>query len=210
MTPKQQKKNKNILSLTAEERETIICCSDADPDKIFIYTSQQPMMRKLFKNPLFKVKDKQYNPNYRCFPHPISLTGILPKKAVMIRKKIRKLTIKERKKVSEQLEHARKSRKSWQYAEISIIFLPARVISWMQSKNMNFMSIYRVIKLISCMAIFSNLQMQQMTKTKDLIITHMIEKPSSNFIKNTFISTFPHMGIWETNEISYLDLNVSQ
>ena len=73
-------------SLTAEERETIISWADDDNDEIFIYSSQQPMIRRLLKNPLFRCEDKRYNNTYNCYPDPISVEGYLPKRALTLRK----------------------------------------------------------------------------------------------------------------------------
>ena len=111
MAGKREKKTDRRLSLTAEERETIICYSDADDDKVFIYSSQQPMIRKLMKNPLFEVLDKKYNSNYGCSPEPVSIEGFLPKKTLTIRTKIRKLTSKQRKKAMVTLKYAREAQK---------------------------------------------------------------------------------------------------
>jgi len=80
----------NLQSLTPEERETIISWADDDRGKIFIYSSQQPMIRRLLKNPLFELKDKRFNKSYHCFPDPISIEGYLPKRALTIRKVLRK------------------------------------------------------------------------------------------------------------------------
>ena len=77
---------KQKISLTAEERETIISWADDDKDQIFIYSSQQPMIRRLLKNPLFKLTRDRYNKEYRMYPDPISIEGYLPKRALTIRK----------------------------------------------------------------------------------------------------------------------------
>lgn len=103
--------DKNKLSLSMAERETIISWNDSDKDKIFIYTSQAPTIRRLLKNPLFECCDKRYNKNYSCFPDPISVEGYLPRKALTLRTKIRKLTREQREKASERLKHARESRR---------------------------------------------------------------------------------------------------
>lgn len=84
------KKSKNLQSLLAEERETIISWADDDKDKIFIYSSQQPMIRRLKKNPLFELIKERNNPNYRL--NPISIEGYLPKRALTIRKVLAKAT----------------------------------------------------------------------------------------------------------------------
>jgi len=97
--------------LTSMERETIISWAD-DDDKIFIYSSQQPMIRKLGKNKLFDLKEEQFNKNYAIFPKPISVEGYLPKKALTIRTKIvkRKLTEVQKKEVVERLKKGREIR----------------------------------------------------------------------------------------------------
>ena len=77
-------------SLTAEERETLISWADDDKDKIFIYSSQQPMIRRLQKNPLFEQIRERFNKAYRVYPDPISIEGYLPKRALTIRKVLRK------------------------------------------------------------------------------------------------------------------------
>lgn len=111
MTGKRAKRSDRGLSLTSEERETIISHNGSDGGKINIYTSEQPMIRKLLNNPLFKVIDKRYNKSYTCHPKPVSVEGILPIKSLTIRKKIKKLTHKQRKKATATLKHAREARK---------------------------------------------------------------------------------------------------
>jgi len=98
-------------SLTSEERETVISLTDDDRDGIFIYSSQQPMIRRLLRNPLFKCQRKTYNKSYRCYPDPISIQGMLPRKALTIRTKIRKLSPEQRKQAVERLKNARERRK---------------------------------------------------------------------------------------------------
>ena len=93
--------------LTAEERETIISWDDEDRDNICIYTSQQPVVRRLLKNPLFECQRKAYNKAYKIYPDPISVKGMLPKKALTIRTKIRVLTHEEKVKAAEHLKIAR-------------------------------------------------------------------------------------------------------
>jgi len=95
-------------SPTVEERETIIGWSDDDNDEVFVYSSQQPMIRKLLKNPLFKVVDKRFNKTYRCYPDPVSINGILPKRAITIRTKFRKYTPEQRKILAKQLKNSHK------------------------------------------------------------------------------------------------------
>jgi len=99
-------------SLTAEERETVISLTDDERDEIFIYSSQQPMIRRLLKNPLFKCKQKRFNKAYKIYPNPISVEGMLPRKALTIRTKIRKLSLEQRKQAVERLEIARERLKS--------------------------------------------------------------------------------------------------
>ncbi len=97
--------------LTAPERETIISWAD-DDDKIFIYSSQQPMIRKLSKNKLFELKEEQFNKNYAVFPKPISIEGYIPKNALTIRTKIvrRKFTEAQKKEIVERLKKGREGK----------------------------------------------------------------------------------------------------
>jgi len=111
MAGKRAKRTDGGLSLTSEERETIISYNDSDGGKIFIYTSQQPLIRRLLSNPLFEVLHKSYNRLYACFPGPISVEGYLPKKALTIRRKFRNLTPKQKKKAEETLRFARETQK---------------------------------------------------------------------------------------------------
>ena len=98
-------------SLTPEERETIISWTDEDKNKIFIYSSQQPIIRRLLKNPLFVCQRKTRNKAYRNYPEPISVEGLLPRKCLTIRTKIRKLTPDQRKEAVERLKKARERQK---------------------------------------------------------------------------------------------------
>jgi len=104
-------KNNEKIYLTSPERETIISWSD-DDEKIFIYSSQQPMIRKLRKNKLFELKEEHFNKSYACYPSPISVEGYIPKNALTIRAKItkRKLTEEQKKEVGERLK---KGREPW-------------------------------------------------------------------------------------------------
>lgn len=97
--------------LTSQERETIISWSD-DDDKIFIYSSQKPIIRRLRKNELFELKDERFNKNYACYPNAVSIEGYLPKNALTIRKKIvkRQLTKKQKKEIAERLKKSRRSK----------------------------------------------------------------------------------------------------
>lgn len=94
-------------SLSAEERETLISFADDDMDEIFIYSSQQPMVRRLLKNLLFKCQQKRFNKAYTCYPNPISIEGMLPRKSLTIRTKIRKLSPEQREQAVERLKNAR-------------------------------------------------------------------------------------------------------
>ena len=99
-------------SLTEYERETIVSMNDED-NKWWIYTSQQPMIRRLLKNPLFELVDKQFNKNYYCHPSPIAIEGYLPKKAITIRTKRkakRQLTAEQRAEIGERLKRGRESK----------------------------------------------------------------------------------------------------
>ena len=98
-------------SLTSEERETVISWADDNRDEIFVYSSQQPMIRRLLKNPLFKCQRKAYNKAYKCYPDPISVEGMLPRKALTIRTKFKKLTPEQRKQAVEHLRIARECQK---------------------------------------------------------------------------------------------------
>ena len=111
LTIKKTKEKQKGFFLTPGERETLISWNDEDGDKIFISTSQQPMIRRLLKNPLFEVLHKSYNRRYACFPGPICVGGYLPKKALTIRRKFRKLTPKQKKKAQETLRFARETQK---------------------------------------------------------------------------------------------------
>lgn len=96
-------------SLTQEERETVISWADDDRAEIFIYSTQQPMIRRFLRNPLFKCQRKSYNKAYKCYPGPISVQGMLPRKALTIRTKIRKLSPEQRRQAVERLKIARES-----------------------------------------------------------------------------------------------------
>lgn len=94
--------------LTAPERETIISWAD-DDDKIFIYSSQQPMIRKLRKNKLFELMEERFNKNYAHYPEAISIEGYIPKNALTIRTKIirREFTKEQKKEIVERLRRGR-------------------------------------------------------------------------------------------------------
>jgi len=70
------------------------------------------MIRKLLKNPLFKLKSKTVDKNYRCYPAPISIDGYIPKRALTIRTKIvkRNLTPEQRAELAERLSKSRSSK----------------------------------------------------------------------------------------------------
>ena len=96
-------------SLSAEERETIIQWADGENrDKIFIYSSYQPMVRRLLKNPHFECQCKAYNKSYSCHPNPVSVEGTLPRKCLTIRKSLskRKYSDQERKDMAERFNRA--------------------------------------------------------------------------------------------------------
>lgn len=96
-------------SLSAEEKETIITWNDEDKGKFYVYSSQQPIIRKLLKNPLFEIKSKQDDPEYNVYPKPVSIDGFLPIRCLTIRKKLvtRKLNKKQKKEVAMRLKNAR-------------------------------------------------------------------------------------------------------
>jgi hypothetical protein len=96
-------------SLTADERETIISWNDSDEGKIFIYSSQRPIVRKLLKNPLFRVRRKYVDKNYRVFPEPLYVEGFLPLRCLTIRTKLvrRKLSDEQRHEYAIRLKNAR-------------------------------------------------------------------------------------------------------
>ena len=98
-------------SLTAEERETIIVWNANNIGKIYIYSSQQPMVRRLLCNPLFELKSQAFNYRYKVHPSPISIDGYLPLRALTIRTKLvkRRLTSKQKKELVRRLKHGRES-----------------------------------------------------------------------------------------------------
>ena len=98
---------KGNQSLTKYERETIISCDDED-NRWYIHTSQQPMIRRLLKNPLFELQDKQFNKAYSCYPNPISIEGFLPHKAITVRTK--KKAVKPLKTTSRRMARQTKNR----------------------------------------------------------------------------------------------------
>ena len=95
--------------LVAEERETIISRNDEDRDKIWIYSSQHPMIRRLLKNPLFECQYKAYNKSYKIYPSPISVEGYLPKRSLTIRTKLvkRELTDEQKKQLVKRLRNGK-------------------------------------------------------------------------------------------------------
>jgi len=95
--------------LTDEEKETIISCCDENKDKIFIYSRQQPMIRRLLKNPLFDCKQKTFNKAYRCYPDPVNVSGYLPRKCLTIRNKIveRDFSEQQRREIADRLTSSR-------------------------------------------------------------------------------------------------------
>lgn len=87
------KRGRHVLH--AEERETIISWCDTDKNgMIWIHSTQKPMIRRLLKNPLFKLEKE-----HRCdlYKDPLlGVDGYLPRKALTIRTRIRKATPKQR------------------------------------------------------------------------------------------------------------------
>ena len=98
----------NKHSLEADERETIISWSDSDKSHFFIYSSQQPMIRKLLRNPKFILENERFNKEYSCYPRPICVEGYLPLRCLTIRTKFRKVSDKERKRLQEHMKKIRK------------------------------------------------------------------------------------------------------
>jgi len=89
------KNDKNKISLTPEERETVISWADDDIDKkIWIYTSQQPMIRKLRKNPYFELL-REHKSDYYHY-NIIAIEGCLPLNFLTIRSKKRTVSQKQR------------------------------------------------------------------------------------------------------------------
>ena len=95
--------------LTAGERETIISWNDEDRNTIWIYSNQQPMIRRLLKNPLFECQRKAYNKAYKIYPDPISVEGMLPRKCLTIRTKLvkRELTDEQKKELVKRLRNGK-------------------------------------------------------------------------------------------------------
>jgi len=98
-------------SLTRNERETIISFNDSDKNIFFIYSTQQPMIRKLLRNPLFVCTLERFNEEYTCHPDPISVEGYLPSQCLTIRKKLRQLTDEDKQQLQKRLQQGRKQRK---------------------------------------------------------------------------------------------------
>jgi len=84
-------------SLIAEERETVISWSDEDVDnRIFIHTTQMPMVRRLLKNPLF-ILDCEHKD--QGFSECHGVDGYLPRSALTIRtKKVKRVLTDEQRK----------------------------------------------------------------------------------------------------------------
>ena len=101
-------KYKNFF-LSAEEREIIIQWSDDKKEMISIYSSYQPMIRKLLNNPLFECSNKSINKHYRCFPTPVAVEGLLPRECLIIRKSLkkRKLTTQQKKEFALRMKKSR-------------------------------------------------------------------------------------------------------
>jgi len=70
------------LSLSPEERETVISWAD-DDNCIFIYTTQRRMLAKLMHNPIFSIKRKIMHGNTL-----IGVEGYLPLNGISIRTKV--------------------------------------------------------------------------------------------------------------------------
>ena len=96
------------LSLSALERETIICWNDSDSKRCYVYSSQQSMIRKLLNNPLFVIRNKNVDMRYRVYPCPVSVDGFLPLRCLTIRTKIRRLSDEQKKEMVRRLKLARK------------------------------------------------------------------------------------------------------
>lgn len=88
--------------LTAEERETIISWADDDGDKVFIHTTQLPMLRKLLKHPLFELQDEHIDGETGNL---FGIDGYLPRKVISIRNSVmkRELSDEERKELGDRL-----------------------------------------------------------------------------------------------------------
>lgn len=99
---------KTKQSLTAEERETIVSWNDEDK-KIFIYSSKQPMIRRLKQNPLFELIEEENDSKYVV--NPVCIRGYLPKNAITIKKKIRRLSEEQKAVLAERLKKGKEKEK---------------------------------------------------------------------------------------------------
>src|SRR4030042_4187590 len=98
------KNDKNKISLTSEERETVISWADDDTDKkIWIYTSQQPMIRKLRKNPYFELL-REHKSDYYHY-NIIAIEGYLPLNFLTIRSKKRTVSQKQREQARQRMKN---------------------------------------------------------------------------------------------------------
>ena len=79
------------MSLTTEERETIISWCDDDEGKMFIHTTQRPMVRKLLSHPLFEKQQEIIIEG-----ELVGVAGLLPQRSLSIRKKFRVMTEEQR------------------------------------------------------------------------------------------------------------------
>ena len=96
------------MSLESDERETIISWCDSDEnDKVFIHTTQRPMLRKLLSNKLFEKTHEIFDEG-----ELVGVDGYLPRKAIAIRKKFRVMSEEQKKSSRERIEnyHKRKSK----------------------------------------------------------------------------------------------------
>jgi len=84
-------------SLLAEERETMISwCDDDTSGKIWIHTTQMPMVRRLLKNPLFELECEHKD---QGFSECHGVDGYLPRSALTIRtKKVKRVLTDEQRK----------------------------------------------------------------------------------------------------------------
>lgn len=103
--------NNNKISLTPEERETVISWADDDIDKkIWIYTSQHRMIRKLRKNPYFELLREHICTIYRV--NPIAVEGYLPLNFLTIRSKKRTVSQEQREQSRQRMKNRHEALKS--------------------------------------------------------------------------------------------------
>jgi hypothetical protein len=99
------------LSLSRDEQETIISYDSSNNEYLYIYSSQQPMIKKLLRNPYFVIVKKRFNAKYKVYPEPISIEGFLPLRCLTIRSKLCVLSEDEVKKRREILKKAREKKR---------------------------------------------------------------------------------------------------